>query len=101
MIHLLRTRLDRLHKGAFALFFAFVIAQTIGLAHVSDLSKHAKGATCQICQAIGHAAGPPASPQVPSAPIVFDLIAKVAQVAVAVVSPTFSPHAARAPPTSV
>ncbi len=99
MIRQLRTNLDRWRQGAVALCFAFVIAQTIGLAHVSDLSKHADGAACQICQAIGHAAGPPATAKMPVAAIVFDVTAKVAQVVIAAIQPTFSPHAARAPPT--
>jgi hypothetical protein len=101
MVRLLRTRLTRWHKGAFALCCAFVIAQTIGLAHMSDLSKHADRTACQICQAIGHEAGPPASAKVPTAPIAFAVIARVAYVAIVILQPTFSPHAARAPPTSL
>jgi hypothetical protein len=99
MIRQLRTQLDQWRQGAVVLCIAFVVAQTIGLAHMSDLSKHADGTACQICQAIGHAAGPPATAKVPAAPIAFEVIAQVAQVAVAVIQPTFSPHAARAPPT--
>jgi hypothetical protein len=101
MIRQLRTRLDRWHKGAFALCCTFVIAQTIGLAHTSDLSKHVDRTACQICLAIGHAAGPPPTAKAPAAPIAFEVIAKVAQAAAAIVQPTFSPHAARAPPTSL
>ena len=101
MIRPLRTQLGQWRQSAIVLCFAFVVAQTIGLAHVSDLSKHADGTACQICQAIGHAAGPPAATKVPASPIEFETIVKVAHVAVAFAQPTFSPHAARAPPTSL
>lgn len=94
-------QLDQWRKAALGLCVAFIVAQTIALAHISDLSKHADGTACQICQAIGHAAGPPAVAKVPVAPIALEVIAKVARVAVAVVKQAFSPHAARAPPTSL
>jgi hypothetical protein len=82
-------------------FALFVIAQTIALAHMADASIHTNDAPCQICQAIGHAAAPPAAIV---APVVSALI-RVVAVCVDIVSvplrATFSPHAPRAPPAAV
>jgi hypothetical protein len=99
MIRLLRRQLERWRTGAIVGLFAFVIGQTISLAHMADASLHADGAPCEICQAIGHAAAPPTPATAPVAAIQISVAIVCVAVIAAILRPTFSSHAARAPPT--
>ncbi len=98
MIARVRKHLARWRTGIVVGLFAFVIGQTISLAHASDASLHPNGEPCQICQAIGHAAAPPTPATAPVAFLQFIVAAICAQFIVAVLRPTFSSHAPRAPP---
>jgi len=95
----LHRRLRLWHDGLVVLCCAFLVAQTIGLAHQWDLTKHVDQTTCHICQAIGHAAVPPAQAHLPSAAPAFGFTVQYARIVAASVRPTLSPHAPRAPPT--
>jgi hypothetical protein len=99
MIPRLRKHLARWHTGIVVGLCAFVIGQTISVAHLADASLHASGEPCQICQAIGHAAAPPTPATAPVAAFQFIVAAICAQFVAAVLRPTFSSHAPRAPPT--
>ena len=99
MIPRLRKHVARSRTDIVAGLCAFVIAQTIGLAHVADASLHANGEPCQICQAIGHAAAAPTPAAAPVGLIQFIIAAICTQFIAAVLRPTFSSHAPRAPPT--
>ena len=101
MIHSLRKQLGRWRTGTIVGLFAFVIGQTISLAHMADASLHADGAPCEICQAIGHAAAPPTPAAAPVATIQLSVTTACIDFIAAVLRSTFSSHAARAPPTSL
>ena len=87
------------HDNLVVLCCAFVIAQTIGLAHQWDLTKHVDPTTCHICLAIGHAAAPPAQAELSSATPAFGFTVQYARIIAASARPTISSHAPRAPPT--
>jgi hypothetical protein len=99
MVDRLRKRLGSWRTGIIAGLFAFVIGQTIGVAHTADASLHTDGAPCQICQAIGQAAAPPTPAAAPVAAIQLGVVTACIDFIAAVLRPTFSSHAARAPPT--
>jgi hypothetical protein len=99
MTRLLRKQLGRWRTGIIVGLYAFVIGQTISVAHMADATLHADGAPCQICQAIGHAAAPPTPAAAPVAAIQLIVVAVCVDFVAAVLRPTFSSHAARAPPT--
>jgi hypothetical protein len=101
MVDLLRKRLGSWRTGVIVGLFTFVIGQTISVAHMADASLHADGAPCQICQAIGHAAAPPTPAAAPLATIQLRVATVCLDFVAAVLQPTFSSHAARAPPTSL
>ena len=99
MVRLLHKRLGRWRTGIAVGLFAFVVGQTIGLAHMADASLHGDGVPCQICQAIGHAAAPPTPAAAPVAAIQFSVLVICVDFIAAIIRPTFSSHAPRAPPT--
>jgi hypothetical protein len=99
MIRLPRKHLSSWRSAIGAGLLLFVVAQTISVAHMADLSLHTDGVACQICQAIGHAATPPAPAAAPVAAIQLSVATVSIDFVAAVLQPTFSSHAARAPPT--
>ena len=99
MNHLLRKRLQRWRTAIAVGLFAFAIGQTIGVAHLADATLHADGAPCHICQAIGHAATPPTPAAAPVVAPQLGLVIVCVDFVAAIVRPTFSPHAPRAPPS--
>ena len=99
MNHVLRKRHRRWRTGIVVGLFAFAIGQAIGVAHLADATLHEDGAPCQICQAIGHAAAPPTPAAAPVVALQFGVVIVCVDFVAAIVLPTFSPHAPRAPPS--
>ena len=100
MIRSLHKLLGPWRTGVIVAFVAFVIAQTINVAHATDSTLHPDGAApCQICLAIGHAATPPTPAVLPVPAILFGITAIREDLVAVVLQPTFSSHVPRAPPT--
>lgn len=81
--------------------FLVVIGQTISVAHTADLSLHSDGGLCQICQAIGHAAAPPAPAAAPAEANLIGVAFDVAAIVSVALRPIHSSHSPRAPPRSL
>ncbi|HET6471911.1 MAG TPA: hypothetical protein VFG38_08710 [Pseudomonadales bacterium] len=100
MVWSLRAHIGKWRIGIVAGLCAFALAQTISLAHAADASLHPNDAPCQICQAIGHAAAPPAAATAPIAAFVGHVAAAIPAVAAPHLPLLFSSHAPRGPPAS-
>jgi hypothetical protein len=98
MLRLPSLRIDNWRTAIVVGCCLFVLAQAISVAHTADLKLHGGGVSCHVCAAIGHTAPPPSNATAPEEAI--ELVHRIAAQAVfaSPAQPTFSPHAARAPP---
>jgi len=76
----------------------FVVAQSIGIAHTANLKAHVGEAACQVCLVFGHAAAPPCVVPAPARWLEIIRGISTPQALASPARPTFSSHAARAPP---
>ena len=98
MFYSLRNHVRRWRNAIGVALFAVVIGQSIGLAHAADLTVHADGAPCRVCDATGPAATPTMPVTMPAAAFVPGAAIADRFPAVAAIRPMHTPQAPRAPP---
>jgi hypothetical protein len=98
MLRLPRLRIENWRTAIVVGCCLFVLAQTLSVAHTADLKLHGSGVNCHVCAAIGHTAPPPSIATAPERAIEFLYRLAAKDVFASPAQPTFSPHAARAPP---
>jgi hypothetical protein len=99
MIWLLRKMLHQSRSNVALLLYTLVIVQSIGLAHSADQNLHPDGAPCRVCDAIGPVAAPPTPVSAPTAPTLTNAAAVAIALPWLEISPSFSSHVPRAPPS--